>query len=1392
MQAEEEILLPELNPEELKLMSKMLVDAFLHENAQADFTLVTCVYGYEIIKEDQITQVISLDLISSATASIYDPLGQLKKWFSSILNSISSWIVSAIRSTLDWLYDHLRGAISWIYDGLRSFVSGVYDGLRNAISSLWSSVSGAFSSLWNSISGSLSNLWTSISSGLSSLGDSLQLSISNAFSGITDYLFRTFTSISDFISSLGTSITNAISTLGTTLSASIETIATSLGGIITDATTILSDSIIKLGTTLSAGLTSLMDYMGTYVIPSITGAFTTLSTFLDTYVVKPIYTIGSIVATGFAQIAKTTMGFINGVIQAGQWITNAIQQIGTWIWQALPDWLRGGLEAIGTFFKGIADAVTTLFKDPASYLGKLSASVWGFLKEIGGKIWEGLNWIWSTLVATVQNIVKTVWGAIQEFGAWLWNSIIGAFKSIGQTMFGGVMTTISAVGETLIKSLSGMISEFLKIAQTGADVIGKKLTDIASLVFASIYNAFSKGFAEQTTSLAEKFTKSTPQLEEIGYAFEGTGLIITEVIGAHYLAFGLSQTLHAFASFCDELRTKPEIRLAGEGEGALEPLGLGTKLRSLLGYLLSLGWHIKPSYIFRELAKDVRELSDTFTRGLMYGIAIWSTNPLVRLFNVAFRDVFVIELPTTDVMQEIVRRQMPTEKFEEVLKNYQTILKLYGYRTSVIEWLTSTEIKFTVTDRFGAKRTIPLSLLYELPSASDVARMAIRDIFGMGAEAIESFLKVYSARGMHPDIGTLYYLLHYRYPPPERLWTFISRGWSGMLWATIPQDLMDRIEAEAKKLGAPIPTPAVNWNFKAKELLTALQTYMTWHDYFDASWIRKEMFGWSENFTSDIQIMLDTLADIPTKIDQRWMVKWGLYELLKNKQVTLQSPVSDFRTKIVEGEAKSKIQLDLTNFSRTLQATGIHPDWIPLTAVGEAMNVLTEERITLRTGFINLFKEGFWDTDSIETLLAGAITASFAVSYFDITKLEWGKGWVNQPVMFLPAERKLIELRALTDRAFDILRETQRDVSRGYSEWIIESYDEYKERLTKIIESINEFFSADYKAITGVELPEKLKLTFVEEYYKPYIESLNIWRDIFTVRRIRYWTQRWLGWILYRIATGVVSKEEYERLIAYVVNYAKLTPTEKEYLEGVFDVLQGIAVKQSQSEYIPTPTMLATICEIIPKAREYFDDVVVAKRIPEKWVPIWADYVDYKPLVDEIKKMVSRAENLYTYFIVTEEDYKKVLDQVQFIGYTPKEIEYMLYNSRLERFRRAWAELIGDVDRMTMLAEYSPRARDFALGQLYKMIDALPIAQDTKALLKEMWEQFIRLKPVMDEVRRYVTDLINAFVDGTISELTFSNELEALKEWGLDDYEIMFYKAIASLRKARKLRITIG
>jgi hypothetical protein len=568
------------------------------------------------------------------------------------------------------------------------------------------------------------------------------------------------------------------------------------------------------------------------------------------------------------------------------------------------------------------------------------------------------------------------------------------------------------------------------------------------------------------------------------------------------------------------------------------------------------------------------------------------------------------------------------------------------------------------------------------------------------------------------------------------------------------------------------------------------------------------------------------------------------------------------------------------------------------------MNMLTEERTLLRTGFMNLFKEGFYDWKALEKLLAGFIKASFQVAYFDSEKMSWTIGWINLPVMFLPPERRLLELRALMDRALDILREIQRDITVGYQEFIIDSYDEYKARLTGVIDSINEFYAKDYRNITESDLPDELKLKFVEDYYKPYVKALDIWRDVYTIRRMRTWASRWLGWVIYRMAFGYVSKEDVNKVLDYVSEACKLAPKETDFIRAVMELLADIAKRDTASQYLPTPSTmatlseyitldtkiveqvltersipdywkqvwltyisvrpiksdasallsayirafrygvvsktevdafisslanygftkreieirqkiadleemilqardnmqqyiptpmtLATICEYLPEAREFFDDVVKAKRIPQNWAELWAAYIDIRPLIDDMKRYLARAEDLYVRFMIDRSKFDGVLNEVaEKLGYTPKEIEFLRKVTEFERYKNAWTELIGTVNRLVELSEYSPTASNWALGKLYAMIDALPLSDDEKNKLKTMWEEYIRNRPVKSEAKMYITQLINAYVDGIISDVDFDKELQSMKKWGFSDTELQFYKQIALVRRARKLKIPL-
>jgi hypothetical protein len=1467
------------NPEDLEYLSKLLSRTYMQtiqsSTSEEGEVIVESIQLPPVI-DVEIVRQIDLDVIASYTAGIYDPLGQLRDFIVAIYNSVSSWVVSSVTAFIS------------------TYVTPT---LKNIASFLSNTVLPAISGVVVSVSVSVKGF--------------IDTYILPAISGAQSLIIGAISSVSIYIS---THIVPTLQSIMTGLGNVSSIVVSSVSGFIQ---TYVIPAIVGLRDIIVSAVGGIGNFISTYVIPAFNWLYISISGFIAQYIVTPLsgfygfivesyIKISALVSYGFDTISRTFMGFVNAVLQ-----------LPTLLWNTIPKWITEGWIAISSFAMSIAE----FFKEPVKWLKWLAESVWGLLKWLGDivlgglkflseKLWEGAVGFWNMVKGGLEAVSKSIVDFTMNLVGVLTNSIIEGAKIIGKRM---------------LDAVHGFMDWAINSAKEISEDLGKLIAETMTMTITPIIGGVTSGFGEPLIKTFETSSKGSVggielterRLREISKEISEVNKLIALYLREYSLAILYSQTasygvwmaLHGIATPLDKIEIKTPFKIKVKVSGHGRPAGVGGEVGTEKEGWVEYPIEIKPGLLLRQLASEIRDSANTFIRSMMYGVGIWFTRPIMRLAYAMLRNTFPVELPTINELIEITRRHMPTDAFDEMLDECRSILKLYGFNDQTIEWITKTveesieekRMIITVKDRFDNDRNIPLSLIYQLPSASDIARMSIRDIFGMGATAIDSFIQVYSARGMHRDIGILYYLLHYKYPPPERLWTFVARGWSGMLWATIPKELMDSIQKEAEKLGAPIPTNARDWNFKAKGLWSALQMYMTWHDYARFTWIPKKYIG-EANFTSDNQIILDTLADIPTKIDMRWMVRWGLYDFLASKGVSLKSEVRDFAVKILEDSASSNITMDLSNFARTLQATGLHPDWVPIIAVAETMNAFTEERTMLRTGFLGLFKEGFYDVKSLETMLSGFIKVSFKVAYFDSVKMEWVTDkYVNIPVMHLPPERRLIELRALMDRALDILRVIQRDISNAYVDSIVLNYEEYKSKLSSVIDKVNEVYASDFENITGIKLPDELKLKFVEGYYKPYVEGLAIFREVYTVRRIRSWTMRWLGWIMYRVATGLVTSEELTKLVDILVKYAKLTDTERQFFKDVFDAMSGITVREyaptpqqiaslseyivipedlikkvfevkmigkdwqpiwqqyitvrpvvddikaligtyrrvslyvkvpediekqvkeyaklinytdrewailglrnqleeqlieyreSKREYIPTLSMLASISEVIPSARKFFNAVVKARKIPEDWQPLWQQYVTVKPLIDDVKKYVSRAEELYARFMTDEDAYKTVLNTVaDIVGYESKEIEFMLQTARMERTRYAWSELIGDVDRMTMLAEYSPDARSFALATLNKMIDALPVSQEVKDMLKKMWEQFIRIKPVKDEVTSYVRDLINALVDGNISWDTFSSELDALREWGLDDYEIQFYKAIATLRKARKLKITIG
>ncbi|MGC8983540.1 MAG: hypothetical protein ACP5KA_07320, partial [Desulfurococcaceae archaeon] len=568
---------------------------------------------------------------------------------------------------------------------------------------------------------------------------------------------------------------------------------------------------------------------------------------------------------------------------------------------------------------------------------------------------------------------------------------------------------------------------------------------------------------------------------------------------------------------------------------------------------------------------------------------------------------------------------------EKYLATIRAHLKIYGLPKWYIDFLTSDPEQLAVKfiDRFGAERKVYLSHVFELPTHSEMARMTQRDIF----PGVDVMKKVAWVRGWNEDLTTMMYLLTFKYPSFEKLWAFYMRALSGMLWFKAPDTIATIFNKEAEEVGAGKPISpldlqkALSGPDQVKAFETALNAYFKWLEYSNFSWFtdKTEMYGIPVGrevvsklggWTADSWLLVDVAADIPTKIDMRWMSRFGIFQLMSERFAQLgvgfesYAPLVEVVPKLMDASPASEVRVDLTWFSKLLQATGLHPAWVPVVTVAENIMAIADEMTLLRTGWLNLFKEGLITIDIAEKSLAGLITASYRVGYWDPERKVWTSGWINLPVRWLPHERRLLELRMLMDRVLDLYREYYSYLRSGVRTLAI-TEDEALRRLRSFVEKLNEHYKKISKQIVGVEMSLQHDVEYLELWTKMIAEL----RDIEAVERARVWWSRVSGWLLYRIAYGYVKPEDVDKLVEEISKVIPLHEVEIEAYKSIVKAVLGLVGR----ELVPTPSTLATLAEYVSITPELIKKSFEVHRVPEEWRPIWERYIAVRPFADDAR-----------------------------------------------------------------------------------------------------------------------------------------------------------------------------
>jgi len=1294
-----------------------------------------------------------VDPVGQFQAWISSVISDFANWIAAQVTGAISAFTNTIISAFNQVIGPLRDALTKVViPSIATFVQGVQDFFtktlpfffESAIKTIQGYIGNIVSAL-ESAGSQLSDIVKRIPQVLSTISDTVSKLVSDIATRVQSQLTNIFNNVVNAlqmgVSQLSTLFSNAAKTL--------QDIFANIQRTLGDLLSRIQSSLASIPSTLQSALASIQKGLGDLVanvqkvfqgvldalkdVPSfIMKTVKDIQNFIWEHLPDWVKNFLSEAPKALGQVGVTIQGFVNSILRFPEWfprwfydhiarpISEALQSLAKWIWEHLPDWLRNALTTLGDiltkvwdiiskipgafwdfvtktvpdfftktlpewgkriydFFKGIYDKIkpvferiwqwisvpetfwrdlTQLFTALAKWLWDAARGIWdavqGALRWLTESFKAGLLWLKDVMVGEVEAIVELVTAIFREAKS-LVVKYVGILSSLATELLSPLKDLILSWRETFAKMMRGEMGELETLVAMVLSII-----PVSVLVYSSssIYGALSHWGAV----VREALEKGAEKIPYIGGAIAGI---------IHRIMAPINQAMYLMSRDISKLGERiPDwfgFAFAFAWSDAIKLISTWLWKRF---FRQSVGWDL----VFRlPSQQDVNELVVRFLPQ-MYGFNV--TTPKYEKWVAA-------PVPRKEAVS------MTAEDMFDVLQNYYDF---YGYPDTFIKLFTAKPEEFylVIRDRFGAERKVPLGALYQLPSFSDLAEMMVRDLF----QSLDDFQAISLARGYYKDIAALYYVFHYKYPPLEKIWEFYSRAQAGLLWYRPTSAEMRDVQQAVSQVLPPdkardyTPVPPVQLNALgnpdvAKGVLYALATYVKWYDYAPWSWIK--------GFTSDKWLMIDMLADIPMRIDARWMYKWMVPDYV--------GEIAGIR-KMAAGPSLSEQVM-----GQVVIARGMNPVFVPMVTVAEMMNALTEERTVFRTGIINAFRRGFTTLDNMMKSLSGLFTLDFWTPVWNADKYtyEWKK--VTVPVRFLEGEAKLLAMRALYDRADIYFREFRRQLIA----MITDNYDSPErlpEFLKKVVDDLNKQLVQFAKAIGA----EKAFLLHYDEtmasFDKAYAELRNAHR---TLTRGRSFLRSILYRLWQRFAAGYVSEEEMRDYIDDLVKEFKLTDAERDFFLETAQlfrelhrrqtlaknilrkVRQGLITEQEAVEqlvklgfdretaqaeveaevksYVPTISQLATLVELVPEAITLFDKVARKYGMTEEERKYWLTYIERKVVKDEVSRLVSELIMDYAKGVISDDEWKKLMGELRGFGYNDAEIQLLTMIAKLRRAR---------------------------------------------------------------------------------------------------------------------------
>lgn len=926
---------------------------------------------------------------------ITDPIGQVTSWFYEKISTALTALGNSITTFVSNLIEPIRNTVDTILSivsSIESNITGLTNEIINSFETTISNLTNTISSVFNTIEIAITNISTSILS--------IRTYVINAIENAVNEIQYSISAISSSI----TSITSYVSEIENTIINTVESLENSLVNIVSEIRSIVEPLYAfittfesKIAEIISNSIESLVSYLSN-VSKNISLTLTNISTTFTEFIVK----IRTVIANSLKEYSGAITSLIDNIRNS---VTNTYIKLKTYFGNFIVDILES-MNEVKTALMGFVNPMVEI-KFVFANLYELLSSFVNSIKNSMIQYFESL----PEYVSNIANSLKSISEIPSEIAKAISN-IKGEF-TIAQSF---VRDTIEYVEKDAENVITFVRSEFASIRTGIVNSLSNVITFVNN-VESDIRKVMSKLIENFTNILTNSLTTVVSSIFESYLEFEYFKTIVSNSKSI------MSKLIEAILSF---LIIESMSELINEEVISLEIFGLGGQIRSKIGKAIEK----IPESFRKAIVKIAEEIS--------FAWLFWAIEPFKYQYYKFAREIYPVEIPSVHELTEITRRQLVTNDFEAYYENMINSLEYRGYQDWTIKaWtnLVSNKAYVMVKDRFGKERKFPTSILYEIPSISELCRMMVKDLFNP-ENPLPEFERAMLMHGVIPDIAKMYYLLHFRYPPLDTLFKFVCRASAGFAWVTEKPTKYEDLGYEGK---SPAGLNNTDWR-KAVDTLNKyvefIIPYSKWHDYSPFSWIK--------GFTADRLIVVDMMARLPDKIDSRWMFKWSI--------------------------------IDDTMMYRLILSEGYHPNFVKNIAIAEMLNVIGESRTQVRSGLLEMYRTGLIDDKTLNESLSNITN----VKLLD----------TNVTVRYLDAEIEMIGMRAKYDLSSELMRYAIREISRLFYENVI-TKDEMLDEITQIANEISKALNVNVSLNDSyVEVLSSIT-TFEYELYT--INRVRIW-----------------------------------------------------------------------------------------------------------------------------------------------------------------------------------------------------------------------------------------------------------------------------------------------------------